>query len=89
MLFFAAVNIDKFKPSPKFPALQYVGRVDKGSSADISGLQKGDFIIEVNVENEKNAKVIPPGIEPGTLSVLDSRDNRYTTESYDSLCIIF
>ena len=45
--FFAAVNIDKFKPSPKFPALQYVGRVDKGSSADISGLQKGDFIIEV------------------------------------------
>lgn len=26
-------------------------------------------------------RVIPPGIEPGTLSVLDSRDNRYTTES--------
>ena len=26
-------------------------------------------------------KVIPPGIEPGTLSVLDSRDNRYTMES--------
>ena len=25
--------------------------------------------------------MIPPGIEPGTLSVLDSRDNRYTTES--------
>ena len=27
------------------------------------------------------AKMIPPGIEPGTLSVLDSRDNRYTMES--------
>ena len=25
--------------------------------------------------------MIPPGIEPGTLSVLDSRDNHYTTES--------
>ena len=25
--------------------------------------------------------MILPGIEPGTLSVLDSRDNRYTTES--------
>ena len=34
-------------------------------------------------KGEKNEKkrVIPPGIEPGTLSVLDSRDNRYTTES--------
>ena len=27
------------------------------------------------------SEVIPPGIEPGTLSVLDSRDNRYTMES--------
>ena len=25
--------------------------------------------------------MIPPGIEPGTLSVLDSRDNHYTMES--------
>ena len=34
------------------------------------------------VKREKKKKrVIPPGIEPGTLSVLDSRDNRYTTES--------
>ena len=31
----------------------------------------------------KNIKqLIPPGLEPGTLSVLDSRDNHYTTESY-------
>ena len=27
------------------------------------------------------AKMIPPGIKPETLSVLDSRDNRYTMES--------
>ena len=32
-------------------------------------------------ENDVKKKVIPPGIEPGTLSVLDSRDNRYTMES--------
>ena len=27
-------------------------------------------------------KVFPPGIELGTLSVLDSRDNHYTTETW-------
>ena len=32
-------------------------------------------------KKKKKISVIPPGIEPGTLSVLDSRDNRYTTES--------
>uniref|UniRef100_A0A1X7UNN6 SH3 and multiple ankyrin repeat domains protein 3 n=1 Tax=Amphimedon queenslandica TaxID=400682 RepID=A0A1X7UNN6_AMPQE len=39
------------KLTPEIPALQYVGRIDKGSSADMSGLQKGDFIIEVNGVN--------------------------------------
>ena len=29
--------------------------------------------------------MIPPGIEPGTLSVLDSRDNHYTMESHMDL----
>ena len=29
--------------------------------------------------NDKNK--FPPGLEPGTLSVLDSRDNHYTTET--------
>ena len=33
------------------------------------------------VESKKDKRVIPPGIEPGTLSVLDSCDNRYTMES--------
>ena len=32
-------------------------------------------------KKSKKYQVIPPGIEPGTLSVLDSRDNHYTTES--------
>ncbi len=31
--------------------------------------------------NNIKKRVIPPRIEPGTLSVLDSRDNHYTTES--------
>ena len=29
------------------------------------------------------SKLIPPGLEPGTLRVLDARDNHYTTESRD------
>lgn len=41
------MNIKKFKPSPKVPALQYVARVDKGGAAESAGLEKGDFIIEV------------------------------------------
>ena len=43
------------------------------------------FIFQVrHCNNKKERKVIPPGIEPGTLSVLDSRDNRYTMESTGS-----
>ena len=34
-------------------------------------------------KKKKKRSLILPGIEPGTLSVLDSRDNRYTTESTD------
>ena len=51
----------------------------------MTGLQ----VIQRNIVEEKKnkkrkprkKKVIPPGFEPGTLSVLDSRDNHYTTES--------
>ena len=32
-------------------------------------------------KKKRRKQVIPPGIEPGTLSVLDSRDNHYTMES--------
>ena len=37
----------------------------------------------------KKNNVIPPGIEPGTLSVLDSRDNHYTTESLCMTCALY
>ena len=30
-----------------------------------------------------------PGIEPGTLSVLDSRDNHYTTESLGQIKLLY
>ena len=39
-----------------------------------------------DAREEKKNSVIPPGIEPGTLSVLDSRDNHYTTESLHNDC---
>ena len=79
-----AVSIKTFKPDSNVPALQYVGEVDEGGAADCAGLEQGDFMIEVwfkKIKSKLGKKVIPPGIEPGTLSVLDSRDNRYTTES--------
>ena len=33
------------------------------------------------LNGQENKRLIPPGIEPGALSVLDSRDNHYTMES--------
>ena len=78
----AAVSAGNFKPTPHVPSLQCIGNVEDGGAADIAGLKQGDFIIEVKKKLLKTKKsVIPPGIEPGTLSVLDSRDNHYTTES--------
>ena len=37
------------------------------------------FWNKIKVRNYNNK--FPPGLEPGTLSVLDSRDNHYTTET--------
>lgn len=34
-------------PSEKCPALQYLDDVDKGGVADLAGLKKGDFLLEV------------------------------------------
>ena len=34
-----------------------------------------------NMIKNKSKKMISPGFEPGTFSVLDWRDNRYTTRS--------
>ena len=41
-------------------------------------------VVEKKKEQKRKPRkkeMIPPGFEPGTLSVLDSRDNHYTTES--------
>lgn len=44
-----------FTPSPQFPALQYIGEVDKGGVAEKAGLRPGDFVLEINNENVANA----------------------------------
>ena len=36
-------------PSPRYPALQYLDDVDEGGVADLAGLRKGDFLIQVNI----------------------------------------
>ncbi len=45
----------EFTPTPQFPALQYIGEVDKSEAAEKAGLKPGDFILEVNGEDVKNA----------------------------------
>ncbi|XP_052238791.1 SH3 and multiple ankyrin repeat domains protein 2-like isoform X1 [Dreissena polymorpha] len=40
-----------FRPTPEFPALQYLDSVDPGSVSDRAGLKGGDFILEINGEN--------------------------------------
>ena len=37
----------EFAPTPEFPALQYLDRVDKGSAAEKVGLKAKDFLLEV------------------------------------------
>jgi len=44
-----------FQPTPQFPALQYIGEVDKGGVAEKAGLHPGDFVLEINHENVVNA----------------------------------
>ena len=36
-------------PSAKYPALQYLDDVDQGGVADLAGLRKGDFLIQVGI----------------------------------------
>ena len=45
----------EFTPSVQFPALQYIGEVDKGGVAEKAGLKSGDFVLEVNGEDVINA----------------------------------
>lgn len=42
-------------PSEKCPALQYLDDVDPGGVADIAGLKKGDFLLEINNEDVSSA----------------------------------
>lgn len=39
------------RPSEKCPALQYLDDVDPGGVADMAGLKKGDFLLEINNED--------------------------------------
>lgn len=36
-------------PSARYPALQYLDDVDQGGVADLAGLRKGDFLIQVRL----------------------------------------
>ncbi|XP_071642299.1 uncharacterized protein Prosap isoform X4 [Temnothorax longispinosus] len=42
-------------PSSKYPALQYLDDVDQGGVADLAGLRKGDFLIQINGEDVTTA----------------------------------
>lgn len=42
-------------PSEKCPALQYLDDVDPGGVADMAGLKKGDFLLEINNEDVSSA----------------------------------
>ncbi|XP_017769648.1 PREDICTED: SH3 and multiple ankyrin repeat domains protein 3 isoform X2 [Nicrophorus vespilloides] len=42
-------------PSDKCPGLQYLDDVDPGGVADIAGLRKGDFLLEINKEDVSSA----------------------------------
>ena len=44
----------EFSPTPQYPALQYIGEVDKGGVAEKAGLKPGDFVLEINNENIVN-----------------------------------
>lgn len=37
-----------FTPTPDIPAQQFLEKVTAGSPADLGGLKKGDFLIEVS-----------------------------------------
>lgn len=43
------------RPSEKCPALQYLDDVDPGGVADMAGLKKGDFLLEINNEDVSSA----------------------------------
>lgn len=42
-------TILEMTPSARYPALQYLDDVDEGGVADLAGLRKGDFLIQVRM----------------------------------------
>ena len=44
---YIATKTVTFTPTPQVPALQYIGNVEPGGSADLAGLKTGDFLLEV------------------------------------------
>ena len=47
-ILYIATKAVKFTPTPQVPALQYIGNVEVGGSADLAGLKTGDFLLEVS-----------------------------------------
>ena len=49
----AASPLMEMIPSDKCPGLQYLDDVDPGGVADMAGVRKGDFVLEVTIENSQ------------------------------------
>ncbi|XP_011503554.1 PREDICTED: uncharacterized protein LOC105366721 [Ceratosolen solmsi marchali] len=47
----STTNIAELTLTTRYPALQYLDDVDKGGVADLAGLRKGDFLIQINGED--------------------------------------
>lgn len=43
----STTNLTEITLSARYPALQYLDDVDEGGVADLAGLRKGDFLIQV------------------------------------------
>ena len=48
----AASPLMEMIPSQKCPGLQYMDDVDPGGVADMAGILKGDFLLEVSVKSD-------------------------------------
>ncbi|XP_014207708.1 SH3 and multiple ankyrin repeat domains protein 3 isoform X6 [Copidosoma floridanum] len=48
-------NLTEMTLSARYPALQYLDDVDEGGVADLAGLRKGDFLIQINGEDVTTA----------------------------------
>lgn len=64
--FAAQTPIEEFTPTPAFPALQYLESVDEGGVAWRAGLRMGDFLIEVNLNEERHSAIKHQFVSPCT-----------------------